>query len=483
MKIKFSKAGLTAAVLVITGIIAFTVTSCVKKDFDNPPSTNVDPAISANRTIAQVKTLADPAGTIRLITDDITISGIINSDDRSGNIYKQIIFQDSSAGIAINVDLVNFYTLFPKGRKIFVKCKGLYIAYVKNVIQLGVLDNSGTQPALGRVPQSLVDQYILRGVWGQTVTPKIVPLGNLLAFNRAYENELVTINNVEFSPADTAKPFADALLQNSLARYIQDCGGNALEIYTSGYASFASTLTPVGSGSVTAVYITYNNTPELIIDKIEDVQMNHPRLGVGATVGTGALMSIGDLRMAFTSCGSVIASGTKIRGTVISDHINANINSNNIILQDATGGIIVRFLSANSLNLNDSVEINISGDSLVTFQQGVEVNYVPNANVTVLGTGSVTPSVVTASYVLTHLTDLESRLVKINAANLSGGTAGNYSGSVNVSDATGTVIMFTRSSATFASTPYPIGAVSVTGYISNFNGIPELIIRNTSDVQ
>src|SRR5437868_4598481 len=213
----------------ILAVLTLSLTSCVKKDFDSPPSTNVDPAITANRTIGQIKTLADT--TIKLITDDLVISGIINSDDRSGNIYKTIIFQDTTAGILINVDMSNFYALFPTGRKIFVKCKGLYISKVHGGVQLGALDSSGTQPALGRVPQSLVDTYILRGVWGQTVTPKVVSVSSLANFNSAYENELVTFNNVEFIAADTSKDFANAPLQSSVTRTIEDCYGNQLEIY------------------------------------------------------------------------------------------------------------------------------------------------------------------------------------------------------------------------------------------------------------
>ena len=313
--------------MLITGLLAATFSSCVKKDFDSPPSTNVDPDITANRTLAQIRTLANSNGTLFQITDDLVISGIINSDDQSGNIYKQIFFQDTTAGLCINVDLSGYYTLLPKGRKIFVKCKGLYIAKVKGVIQLGTYDNSGTQPALGRIPQSLVDQYIFRGVWNQVVTPKVVSLSSVLSFNSAYESQLITINNVQFSISDTGKPYADAVLQNSLIRYVQDCGGSRLEVYTSGYATFATTHTPGGSGSVTAVYITYNTTPELIIDKITDVKMTNARLGVGAPVGTGTLMSIADLRAAFSSCGSAIAAGTKLRGTVISDRSTANISA------------------------------------------------------------------------------------------------------------------------------------------------------------
>ena len=472
-------------VSLIIAVVLLAFTSCVKKDYDNPPSTNVDPDISANKTIASLKTLANSNGTLVMLSDNIIISGIINSDDQSGNIYKQIIFQDSTAGISINVDMSNLYTLFPKGRKIFVKCKGLYIAYVKGVVQLGVLDNSGTQPALGRIPQGLLDQYILRGVWGQPVIAKVVPLASVKNYNRLYENELITLNDVEFAAADSGKPYADALLQNSLIRYVEDCSGNRIEVYTSGYATFATTLTPGRKGSITAVYIGYqgfgNPIPELIIDKLKDIQMDRPRCGA-AQIGTGSLMSLSAIRNDFNSIGTgIFVPGTRIRGTVISDLSTANINSFNLILQDGLTGTIVRFTATNTFSLNDSIEIDLTGDSLVSYQSGMEINYVTNSQVTLLGTGSLTPKVVTDAYVLANLATLESTLIKINSATLSG--TGTFSGSVNITDATGTVIMYTRSGATFATTPYTTGTVSVTGFLSNFNGTPELILRSAADVQ
>ena len=219
----------------------------------------------------------------------------------------------------------------------------------------------------------------------------------------------------------------------------------------------------------------------MILNRIEDVNMPNPRLGVGAPVGTGALITIGDLRALNTACGAIITPGTKIRGTVISDRTTLNINGQNLILQDGTSGVIVRFLGTNTFNLNDSIEINLSGDSLITYQGGIEVNYVPNANATFLGTGTVVPRVVTAAYLLSNLPLFESTLIKVTGATLSG--TGNFGGSVNVTDATGTVIMYTRTGASFASTPYPTGTVSVTGFISNYYGVPEIIIRGTTDVQ
>jgi len=387
--------------------------------------------------------------------------------------------------LLINVALSNFYTLYPVGRKIFIKCKGLYIGYVKGVVQLGILDNSGTQPALGQLPQSLVDQFIFRGVWNQAITPKVVTIANVMSYNAAYENELITISAAEFTTADSGKPYANAPLQNSLARYIQDCSGNQVEIYTSGYATFASTLTPGGGGSITAIYMAYNTTPELILRELSDVHMTGPRLGGGAAIGTGGLMNIIDVRGLFSACGAIFASGTKIHGTVISDLTTGNITGNNLVMQDETGGIVIRFTSANTFNIGDSIEVNLSGDSLVAFHNLVQANYVANSAATLLASGrTVTPRVATLAQVIANQSIWESTMLKINNVTLTGGgTYGSNSGNVTMNDGTSVMELFTRTAANFAGTSYPTTPVSVTGYLSTYNGTPELNIRSASDVQ
>ena len=467
------------SLLLTTLLIALTFTSCVKKDFDNPPSTNVDPDIKANKTIAQIKALY-VAGAVTTINSDYIIKGVVVGDDHSGNIYKNVIIQDSTGGISIAIDLSNYYTIFKVGRNVFVKCKGLVIGDYHKLIQIGgYADNSSGTPSVGRIPQSLIGQHLFAGKWMQPYTTKIV--SDISTLNTDLDqNTLVRIDGARFETP--CLPWADVVNQTSSNRNLKDAHGNTIVVYTSNYATFASSLIPGSTGSVIGVFQVYGNSKQLIIRDLADVLMAPSSCNNGP-VGTGALMSVGGIRSLYSGLGNSFVAGTKIRGTVISDKNGANINGNNIILQDGTSGIMVRFLSPNTFNLNDSIEINLTGDSLVTYQSGIEINYVPNANATLLGTGTVIPRVVTTAYVLSNLPSLESTLIKITGAGLSGGTAGTYSGSVNVTDATGTLIMYTRAGATFSGNTYPTGAVSVTGFLSNFNGTPELILRNASDVQ
>lgn len=469
---------LTIPVALAALFLLITISSCVKNEFDAPATTNVDPDLVVSKTISELQAMASGTNPVLISSNEI-IAGVVIADDLSGNFYKEIIIQDSTAAIAIQIDQSNFNTLYPIGRRIFVKCNGLVIADDGDGnFQLGIRDLQ----TVGRIPSGLVPRYVVPGKWGIPVTPKTVSIANI---GNEPTQTLIRLENVQFSAADTSLPYANAATQQSQNRLIEDCNGNQADLYSSGYANFAGAITPSGKGTLVAVYKQYAGSPELEIRNTDDVNMSSPRCGggTGVSVGTGALMSIADVRAAYTGGSAVFVAGTKIRGVVISDLTTANITANNLILQDGGAGIIVRFTAPNTFNLNDSIEIDLSSDSLQTYQQGLEVNYVSSSAVTVLGTGTVTPNSTTTSLISGNLSTLESTLVKVTGATLTGGTTGTYSGTVTITDATGTLLLYTRSSATFSGTSYPTGTVSVTGYISNYNGTPELIIRGTGDVQ
>jgi hypothetical protein len=172
-----------------------------------------------------------------------------------------------------------------------------------------------------------------------------------------------------------------------------------------------------------------------------------------------------------------------IGGIVISDKDAENINNQNIVLQQSNGaGIVVRFDDPNtSFSLGDSLMIDLSAGTLSEFNGLLQVANIDNANATVVNSGnSITPRVVTVSAILANGNAWESTLVQIAGATISG--AGTYSGVTDVTDATGTIDMFTRSGATFSGNALPAGSVDVTAIVSDFNGI-QINLRNASDVQ
>lgn len=468
---------------VITLASVLSLSSCVKDEFDQPENNNTDPAgLAANISIKDMKalyadTILNNNATVQ-ITENHIISGIVVADDKSGNFYKSIIIQDGTGGIAIRIDRSDFYTDYPIGRRIFVKCKGLFIGQYNKLIQMGgYIDQTTNPPSVATIPSPLIETYFVKGQWGIEVTPLTV---NITDLNDDYQNMLIRLNNVEFQPSDTQQTYANAALQQSINRTLKDCNGNSIILRSSGYANFANSLTPSGNGTLTAIYQVFGTTKQLYIRDLGDVQLNNPRCGGGG--GGATLVTIASIRALYTGSNTTIPANRKIKGIVISDRINQNTDTRNMIIQDATAGIVVRFLNNHTFDLNDEVEVDISSQSLITFNGLLEIDQVPNANAIKTGTGTVTPMVMTIAQINTGTwTNLESTLVKINNCTITGTQP--ISGSKTLNDGTGTLTLFTRSQATFASTNYPTGTVSITGFLGIFNTTKQISIRSMSDIQ
>lgn len=463
--------------ILLIAATAIIVPSCVDLNFDEPPLAGEDPGLTANTTIAQLKSRLVTPGSFVAIEDDIIIKGVVVADDRSGNFFNSFILQDETAGIDVRISISNAYNFFPIGREIYIKCKGLVLGDNSGVTQLGGYTYTQTGSVrLGNIVNT--GAFIFRGKKADEPAPKVRTINTLVGGDIT---TLVKLENVEFVPADTAEYFADAVGLRTLNRTIQDCNGNTIVVRTSGFATFAVDLTPKGKGSITGIYTVFGTTKQLIIRELSDVQMNDTRCG-GSGGPVGDIITIASLRSLFAGGATSGPTGKSIEGVVISDRATASIDTRNIVLQDATGGIVVRFTAAHNFALGEKVEVAVGGVELSEFRGLLQVNNTPAGAAVSKGQGTLpTPRTATIAQLNANAEAWESTLVKIDNATLSGGTGGTYSGNVTANDGTGSAVIFTRTAATFAGQAYPSGAVSVTAIVSQFD-TPQLIIRAPSDV-
>lgn len=458
----------SAIIMILTAVV---FTSCVKKEYDDIETANVDPALTPTHTIKQLQALATGAVGV-LINTDVIVAGIVVGDDASGNIYKKLVLQQDSSGISVQLDISNFNTEYPIGRRIFVKCKGLYIANNGGNFELGT---SATNP-VGRIPSNLADQYLVKGKWGLSVTPMIYPLGAL----NIPTNCLIKFDGVEFQPGDYGVAWAATSPSNLT---LEDCStpANNLIVYSSTFSTFALTPTPTGRGSIQGIYTIYAGEGELQIRDLYDVKMDGLRCNGSSGITT--VMPIDSVRMLDPGAGNTTSApiDRKIRGTVISNYSTAMITAKNIYIQDGTAAIQVRFSASNTFAVGTEIEINISGVEISTFSGVLQLNNVPLGNAIAVGAGAITPRTATIADINTNYDTWEGQLVKITGVTITG--TGTYAGTNTLTDATGSMALFTTASATFASTAYPTGTVSVTGILTEFNGTKEILIRDVTDVQ
>lgn len=465
---------------IIITFLALSMSSCIKKDFDAPPDkSGFDPNLTVTTTLAQLQSLPQNVQ----ITDDLVVAGIVGMDDKEGNYYKKIAFQDETGGMEILLDQSNLYNDYPVGRKIYVKLKGLYFGYSKENPQIGYTPDGGG--ALSNIPFGIIDDYVVKASFPNSLMIDTVTLQQLVdpSTTKQYLNKIIAIKRVEFADVAIRLPFADpSAINSATSRKLQECSSPAtVDLRTSGFAKFQPELTPDGSGILVALYTRYNDFAQLTIRNTADVSFSNPRCSGTTPVGP-VTISIDSLRKRFTGT-AIVITGTTINGVVTSDRNAGNVLAQNVVIQDGEKGIMVRFASGGShtFNLGDSLVVMLNGVNLEEYRGLLQINGTPLASATKVGTGTVVPKVLTIAVFNSNPEKYESVLVKILNATVSGG--GTYNGTRTLGDGTGTIALFTSSAASFVSTSVPAVPKSFTGIIGQYNTTYQLQLRNILDVQ
>lgn len=259
------------AVVFISG-----TTTCVKH-FDEPPE-YTGPRVKVNISITEIKRLHIP-NNFEKITEDLIIEGVVIANDKTDNFYKSIVIQDSTAGITVRLDGFSLFNIYPIGRKIFIRLKGLWLGDYGGMIQLGAgVNRSDPQfPELIPIPQPLFDRVIIKGDLDQYVVPRKVKMDEL---NDSLQSMLITLTQVEFDHTDTGKTYADAVNKQTIAHTLRTCGIGTVYVRTSGFAKFATATTARGHGDITGIFSMFRTQKQLLIRDTNDVQMNGLRCTV-----------------------------------------------------------------------------------------------------------------------------------------------------------------------------------------------------------
>lgn len=473
-------------ILSFLGLSVF-FTSCVKDQYD-PPANPTDPSLTANYTIYDLKNDYKSSGQlIMTIAEDKIMEVIVSADDKGGNFYKEIVVQDKDnrAAIGMLINRSNLYNDLPVGRKLFVKLKGMAITKQNNLIVLGGYIDTVTVPgaqSLGYIPSAAIGTTIIKGSLNNEVKIEEVAIN---ALSETHHYKLIKFKDVEFACNNLSLTYADAVNLVDANRTLMDKNGNDIIVRTSGYSTFAGTKLAQGKGELTAIFTVYRNDLQLKLRDLNDVKLTDTNRTTpcgstgGGGGGTATLTTIKDLRATYSGNGVKVTS-KYIEGTVISDKDGKNINSQNLAIQDATGGIIIRFSAAHTYAMGTKLKITFNGDSLTKYA-GVMQVFVPSSAVSTIGTGSITPATVTIADINNNIDNLESTLVKIVNATFS--ATGTYNGSKTLSDGSASITHYTASTATFSGSTLPTGAKTITAIVGRFNSTKQISIRNTSDVQ
>ena len=460
-------------------IFLLILVSCVQdEDFSVPPLECNDPNLS--QTISAEDLYKNSSSSAKLYENDDVIIGYVVSSDEGGNIYKNISFVDSDGnGFNMAVDKNDTYTFYEPGRKVYINLKNLYTQVDFGGLEIGELYNN-TQ--IGRIPELLIEDYIKRScevIDEESLVHKI----SLADISDDYLFSLIEVDNVQFKDDEVGENFYSSSneLGGATNRYIVDDKGYEIIVRTSSFADFANNPLPDGSGKIRGILTRFNDDYQLFMRSESDISMSGDR-STENILGLDALKSRPE---------GEISDNVFVEGIVTLSPANGNITDRNIVMQDETGGIVVRFDEniGTQVNEGDILRIALNGANLGSFadvKQISEVTYNGEIGgeriVTKVSENATLPDPIKVSLEDIKSGDYQSVIVEIENVQFSTDDVNkDVSGTRTITDCDSKISIFTRENASFANTKTPEGAGNIVGIASNYYADKQLLLRNTDN--
>ncbi|MGB5025742.1 MAG: DUF5689 domain-containing protein, partial [Saprospiraceae bacterium] len=204
----------------------------------------------------------------------------------------------------------------------------------------------------------------------------------------------------------------------------------------------------------------------------------------GGGGGTPIFISLRTVRSLFLGTTTSVPANRKIHASVISDVSNGSTTTKNIHIQDSSGGMVVRFTADHNFVVGDDLEIDISSQELSEFSGLLEVNNVPLANAKKIGTNVLLPTRYSINQILQNFEALESTLVEIIGVTITKASGATFSGTCTLNDGSGSMDLYTRTQASFASTNFQTSVVKIVGVVNQGGAAQakQISIRSLNDI-
>lgn len=331
--------------VVLFAMLGMLFTSC-KKDYPEPPI-QVLP-------IGQVYSIAEildmESGTV--FTEDASVYGVVTADEVSGNLYKAAFMQDRATGKAIEL-----YLNAPSGVRIGDSIR-VYLKDVTYALYNGLPQLSNFE----------ADGHIVILANNKPIEPAEATIADVIAGK--YLGGLVKLNNVMFTDEGT---FADPTGYGNRTLVDPTNLSSSVIVRTSNYANFANDSLPQGPGNVVAIASVYNQTWQLYIRSVKELEFDnyHPS-------GDGGVKTLPYFQSFASNFGSYTTVDVKGAQSWMIDYSTAKMtgfeNSNNyenedwlisspVSLVGADGvSLTMTYIARYFNNLNNDITIQVSTD-------------------------------------------------------------------------------------------------------------------------
>ncbi len=209
-----------------------------------------------------------------VVREDMTVGGYVVSDDRPGNFFRSFIIDDGSGAVEVRAGFYDLHALFPRGRRVVVRLRGLAVGMYDGVVQLGAGVNDWSSYRVEEFgSRVLLDRYVQRDTVFRQTEPLELGIGSL---EERYCGRLVRVSGLCRSGGSTtwADTGAGGGTPATGMVWFRDAVGDSVVVVTSGYASFAGDSVPAGKVALTGilVYGKFDGTRDGFALKLRDTE-------------------------------------------------------------------------------------------------------------------------------------------------------------------------------------------------------------------
>lgn len=256
------------------------MTSCMNK-FEMPDTTippygnnNIGEATITIEELKEKYASTISASTAEQIFEHTIIEGVVVANDETGNVYKQIVINDTTGAMVIGINDVGLYATMAIGQRVRILCDSLYIGGYGKMGQIGALYNG----SIGRMSKYVFPNHVRIIGRPDATQAEMQPITiDESFFTDENKNKLATfvrLENVEIKEADGTATWAPEELKNSsnvVERNIK-IGKTNIVLRISTYADFANVAIPSGKLNINGVLTRFKDYWQFVISSTDDIE-------------------------------------------------------------------------------------------------------------------------------------------------------------------------------------------------------------------
>jgi hypothetical protein len=356
--------------------ISSSLVGCINSDdYGIPNMACVEPAVTVNKTVAEVKAASTTVYT-KYTANDV-IEGYVTSSDERGNFFKVVYLQtkpaDGSApvGLAVSIDKTTLFGAnFYPGRKVYVSLKDLYFMRQNSILSIGdQYTTNGLDPqdptavlAFGRIPEYKYAKSIQPSCEEVDEEQLVRYLTLTQALNDNNLGTLIELKDVQFADNEVGQTYyqdgISATAGGATNRYIVDAAGATVAVRTSSYANFSGNKISGKSGNIRGVLTKYGSDYQFVVREEQDIKLtNDVRIDPAPPI-IGANLAYGAFYETFESY-AVVTSGASTLSNAIND---ATVGTSYWQVRSFQNNKYLQFSSYNNTNAANRVLYIVPAD-------------------------------------------------------------------------------------------------------------------------